>query len=192
MPFLFSSTAFALLRASSLGTKTDDLSYAYCWAAVWANIELHLGIIAADLAIVWRLFYRFFKESTLIGGGGSSSKDSRNPKQPGPGMRGWRSQYQYQHREPYTPQRGTLEGWKTEHSVRVTPLGRRRGSDAASDGSKVPLGITKEVEYTIADARRPSSQAGAVGADASPSPESYESRGSARLKVVNDGIGYAR
>lgn len=153
---------------------------------------MHLGIIAADLAIIWRLFYRFFKEASLIGGG-SSGKGSRSA-QPGPGMRGWRGQhqYQYQYREPYTPQRGTLEGWKTEHSVRVTPLGRRRGSDAASDGSKVPLGITKEVEYAIADARRPSSQG---GADGPPGPEeSYELRepGSERLKVVNDGVGYAR
>lgn len=35
-----SSTAFAIIRASSLGIVTTDLSYVYCWAAIWGDIEV--------------------------------------------------------------------------------------------------------------------------------------------------------
>ncbi|KAL5118878.1 hypothetical protein ACEQ8H_003201 [Pleosporales sp. CAS-2024a] len=45
------ATAVAIVRASSLGTKSIDLSYDYCIAAIWANTELHLGIIATNLAL---------------------------------------------------------------------------------------------------------------------------------------------
>jgi hypothetical protein len=45
------ATAVAIVRASSLGIKTADLSYDYCIAAIWANTELHLGIIATNLAL---------------------------------------------------------------------------------------------------------------------------------------------
>jgi hypothetical protein len=54
------ATAVAIIRASSLGIKTADLSYDYCIAAIWANTELHLGIIATNLALsrmIWALFF---------------------------------------------------------------------------------------------------------------------------------------
>lgn len=53
------ATAVAIVRASSLGIKTADLSYDYAIAAIWANTELHLGIIATNLALsrmIWALF----------------------------------------------------------------------------------------------------------------------------------------
>jgi hypothetical protein len=53
------ATAAAIVRASSLGTKTVDLSYDYCIAAIWANTELHLGIIATNLAL-GRMIWKFF------------------------------------------------------------------------------------------------------------------------------------
>jgi hypothetical protein len=52
------ATAVAIVRASSLGIKTADLSYDYCIAAIWANTELHLGIIATNLALsrmIWTM-----------------------------------------------------------------------------------------------------------------------------------------
>ncbi|KAI8931653.1 hypothetical protein NX059_011302 [Plenodomus lindquistii] len=54
------ATAVALVRASSLGTKTADLSYDYCIAAIWANTELHLGIIATNLALS-RMIWAFLR-----------------------------------------------------------------------------------------------------------------------------------
>ncbi|KAF2849550.1 hypothetical protein T440DRAFT_129735 [Plenodomus tracheiphilus IPT5] len=54
------ATAVALVRASSLGTKTADLSYDYCIAAIWANTELHLGIIATNLALS-RMIWSFLR-----------------------------------------------------------------------------------------------------------------------------------
>jgi hypothetical protein len=42
-----SSTVFACVRASSLGLAVSDLSWVYCWAAIWGNIELGFGILGA-------------------------------------------------------------------------------------------------------------------------------------------------
>lgn len=42
-----SSTIFAGVRASSLGLAVSDLSWVYCWAAIWGNIELGFGILGA-------------------------------------------------------------------------------------------------------------------------------------------------
>jgi hypothetical protein len=47
------------------------------------------------------------------------------------------------------PPKATFQGWTTEHSVHVSG---KRGSYAASDGSRAPLGIRKEIGYTVADA----------------------------------------
>ena len=41
------STVFACVRASSLGLAVSDLSWVYCWAAIWGNIELGFGILGA-------------------------------------------------------------------------------------------------------------------------------------------------
>lgn len=57
------ATAVAIVRASSLGIKTADLSYDYCIAAIWANTELHLGIIATNLALS-RMIWSFFVGSS--------------------------------------------------------------------------------------------------------------------------------
>ncbi|KAM0706165.1 hypothetical protein Q7P35_006714 [Cladosporium inversicolor] len=54
------STAFACVRASSLGLAVSDLSWVYCWAAIWGNIELGFGILGANLALS-RTYYDFFK-----------------------------------------------------------------------------------------------------------------------------------
>jgi hypothetical protein len=55
------ATAVAIVRASSLGLKTADLSYDYCIAAIWANTELHVGIIATNLALS-RMIWGYFQE----------------------------------------------------------------------------------------------------------------------------------
>lgn len=57
------ATAIAIVRASSLGIKTADLSYDYCVAAIWANTELHLGIIATNLALS-RMIWAFLRDGT--------------------------------------------------------------------------------------------------------------------------------
>ncbi|OBT75515.1 hypothetical protein VF21_04919 [Pseudogymnoascus sp. 05NY08] len=57
------ATTTAIVRASSLGTTTTDLTYAYCMAAIWGNTELHLGIIAANLSLS-RSIYGYFLAAT--------------------------------------------------------------------------------------------------------------------------------
>jgi len=79
------ATAVAIVRASSLGLKTTDLSYDYCIAAIWANTELHLGIIATNLALS-RMVWGYFSgkqdasanHTARYGTGGSSSNRSRS------------------------------------------------------------------------------------------------------------------
>jgi hypothetical protein len=68
------ATAVAIVRASSLGIKTADLSYDYCIAAIWANTELHLGIIATNLALS-RMIWGFF-----FGAPSSSSSTTYTPR----------------------------------------------------------------------------------------------------------------
>ncbi|KAF2822968.1 hypothetical protein CC86DRAFT_469567 [Ophiobolus disseminans] len=59
------ATAVAIVRASSLGIKTADLSYDYAIAAIWANTELHLGIIATNLALSRMIWASIRGEKTL-------------------------------------------------------------------------------------------------------------------------------
>jgi hypothetical protein len=68
------ATAVAIVRASSLGIKTADLSYDYCIAAIWANTELHLGIIATNLALS-RMIWGFF-----VGASTTLSTNARTPR----------------------------------------------------------------------------------------------------------------
>ncbi|CAO2647051.1 Nn.00g079730.m01.CDS01 [Neocucurbitaria sp. VM-36] len=79
------ATAVAIVRASSLGLKTADLSYDYCIAAIWANTELHLGIIATNLALsrmIWTYFWKTQKSLSSNGtpryGTGSNLSKSRH------------------------------------------------------------------------------------------------------------------
>ncbi|KAF2633975.1 hypothetical protein BU25DRAFT_444573 [Macroventuria anomochaeta] len=58
------ATVTAIIRASSLGTRTVDMSYDYCIAAIWANTELHLGIIATNLAL-GRMVWSFFTKDII-------------------------------------------------------------------------------------------------------------------------------
>ena len=65
------ATVAAIVRASSLGTRTVDLSYDYCIAAIWANTELHLGIIATNLALA-RMIWTFLAGGARSGTSGTS------------------------------------------------------------------------------------------------------------------------
>ncbi|KFX97734.1 hypothetical protein V490_02647 [Pseudogymnoascus sp. VKM F-3557] len=65
------ATATAIVRASSLGITTSDLSYAYCMAAIWGNTELHLGIIVANLSLS-KSIYGYFIGSNRDGTSGAT------------------------------------------------------------------------------------------------------------------------
>lgn len=60
---LFRATVCAAFRARSLGLKTSDLSWAYSIAAVWGNVELGLGITAANLVLA-RSYATYFRSKT--------------------------------------------------------------------------------------------------------------------------------
>ncbi|KAF6785053.1 integral membrane protein [Colletotrichum sojae] len=58
------ATGFGITRAASLGVSEDDLSWTFCIVAIWSNLELFLGIIAANLALS-RAIYAFFRDKTV-------------------------------------------------------------------------------------------------------------------------------
>ncbi|CZR51573.1 uncharacterized protein PAC_01450 [Phialocephala subalpina] len=58
------ATGFGIARAASLKGPTTDLSWTYCIAAIWSNLELFLGIIAANLAIARSTYSYIFGRRT--------------------------------------------------------------------------------------------------------------------------------
>ncbi|OHX00754.1 integral membrane protein [Colletotrichum incanum] len=59
----FSATAFGIVRAQSLSVSEADLSWDFCITAIWSNLELFLGISAANLALS-RAMYHYFVPSS--------------------------------------------------------------------------------------------------------------------------------
>ncbi|KAK3939752.1 hypothetical protein QBC46DRAFT_364621 [Diplogelasinospora grovesii] len=57
------ATGFGVARAGSLSLTTDDMSWTYCTAAIWSNVELFIGIIAANMALT-RSLWRFLRHGT--------------------------------------------------------------------------------------------------------------------------------
>ncbi|KAK6224415.1 integral membrane protein [Colletotrichum tabaci] len=45
------ATSFGIVRAKSLGVSEADLSWDFCITAIWSNLELFLGISAANIAL---------------------------------------------------------------------------------------------------------------------------------------------
>ncbi|KAI4797452.1 hypothetical protein E4T44_11664 [Aureobasidium sp. EXF-8845] len=75
------ATICSAIRAASLGTTTNDLSYAYCIAAIWAKYasfkectELFLGIIAANLALSRSMYKYFTERARILTSNGSGSR----------------------------------------------------------------------------------------------------------------------
>ncbi|KZL88083.1 integral membrane protein [Colletotrichum incanum] len=64
------ATAFGIVRAQSLSVSEADLSWDFCITAIWSNLELFLGISAANLALS-RAMYLYFvapSEDSVPGG----------------------------------------------------------------------------------------------------------------------------
>ncbi|KAF3796962.1 hypothetical protein GCG54_00005377 [Colletotrichum gloeosporioides] len=75
------ATGFGVARAASLGINTTDLSWAYCIAGIWSNLELYLGIIAANLALSRSIWVHFFGSNDAQAIPGSTGRS--NPAESG-------------------------------------------------------------------------------------------------------------
>ena len=60
-----SATVCAAMRARSLGLQTSDLSWDYAIAAIYGNVELGLGITAANMVLV-KSYISFFRGDKQI------------------------------------------------------------------------------------------------------------------------------
>ncbi|KAM0270671.1 hypothetical protein ACHAQH_009326 [Verticillium albo-atrum] len=125
------ATAFGVVRASSLGLVTSDLSWVYARTAIYSNAELFLGIIAGNVALSRQIYVYFFGEK----------ESPTNPSSYAPNS---------QSRSAYLASklRGDSAGLPETYIH-----ARRRGSSAKSDHSDIPLepGIQKTTEVWISE-----------------------------------------
>ncbi|KAK1709752.1 uncharacterized protein BDZ83DRAFT_591781 [Colletotrichum acutatum] len=123
------ATGFGVARAASLGISTSDLSWAYCIAGIWSNLELFLGIIAANLALS-RSIYVYF-----LGNG--------DAQQTLPGSTGRCDPLQSGYLD------SNLRGDRFEVPSTMIGSPRRRGSETRSSDSDIllKLGIQKKTEF---------------------------------------------
>lgn len=160
------ATIVAVIRASSLGIKTADLSYDYCIAAIWANTELHLGIIATNLALS-RMIWGYF-----IGKTSTTTSNSHTPRY-GTGShlsRGTRNGYQKSvDRSPYAGKDGldtriSVDNVSQTSQIPLDPIIKRTTSVHISY-NEAPVGLkAKDSDDTLpqyhSDARRGSGRPG--------------------------------
>lgn len=159
------ATIVAVVRASSLGIKTADLSYDYAIAAIWANTELHLGIIATNLALS-RMIWGYFVGKTSM-----SSSNGQTPRY-GTGShlsRGTRNGYQKSvDRDPYHNKdcldtRVSVDNVSQTSQIPLDPIIKRTTSVHISY-NEAPGKELKDSEETLpqyhSDARRGSARPG--------------------------------
>ncbi|KAH7110103.1 hypothetical protein B0J11DRAFT_208068 [Dendryphion nanum] len=141
------ATATAIVRASSLGIKTADLTYDYCIAAIWANTELHLGIIATNLALgrmIWSYFIR-----------GDKNASTSNTARYGTGSNLSKSRHGYvksSDRSPYPDDiletRASVDNVSQASQIPLDPIIKKTTSVHISTG---PSQDSKESKETLAD-----------------------------------------
>ncbi|KAF3349321.1 hypothetical protein HYQ45_008521 [Verticillium longisporum] len=124
------ATGFGIVRASSLGLVTSDLSWVYARTAIYSNAELYLGIIAANTALSRQVYVHVFGEKE------TSSNPSYTPNS--------------HSRTGYLASK--LRGDNVGRPETYVQAGRR-GSNAKSDHSDIPLepGIQKRTEVWISE-----------------------------------------
>lgn len=147
------ATAVAIVRASSLGTKTADLSYDYCIAAIWANTELHLGIIATNLALS-RMIWGFFW-------GGAKAMSSNNTPRYGQGSNLSRSRTGYaksKDRSPYSDEaletRGSMDNLSQASQIPLDPVIKKTTSVQVTSSPSDDMDELKETVPSWAASRK--------------------------------------
>lgn len=135
------ATAVAIVRASSLGLKTADLSYDYAIAAIWANTELHLGIIATNLALSRMIWSYFFKKDDI-----STTGKARYGSGYGTGSTGGRSRNGYtksKDRSPYGEEgletRGSTDNISQQSQIPLDPVIKKTTSVQVTSTTKPTL-----------------------------------------------------
>ncbi|RYP23184.1 hypothetical protein DL765_001269 [Monosporascus sp. GIB2] len=132
-----SATGFGVGRALALGIQTTDLSYVFARVAIWSNLELFLGIIAANLALTRQIYSYLFSRKDLqsnkstsycAGSGRIGSSNHSNAK------------YGFASR---------LRGDRTENGTTFVASGRRR--DSGDSGIPLEPVIQKTTEFWISE-----------------------------------------
>ncbi|KAI9687676.1 MAG: hypothetical protein M1820_010395 [Bogoriella megaspora] len=151
------ATGFSVARAASLGLAVNDLSWTYCIAAIWSNLELHLGIIAANLALS-RSWYLYFSKGARAIKSGTSHSGLPNTPSRRSGYMLSRDNVRNSTRSPFGALSSGTRGEDTfKHDDRFefgTNAAARR-SFAGSQGSEIPLdAIRKEKSFFVTEERR--------------------------------------
>ncbi|KAH9232008.1 hypothetical protein K456DRAFT_1739663 [Colletotrichum gloeosporioides 23] len=122
------ASAFGITRAAFLGVLNDDLSWTFCIVAIWSNLELFLGIVAANLALS-RAVYLYFR-----GRHEPSTKDQSHPSSAYVNSGGRNDRVNYQ-------------------STLIMSRRRRQPSEARSSNSDLPLepGKSKRADIVLGE-----------------------------------------
>ncbi|KAK4996969.1 hypothetical protein LTR66_003542 [Elasticomyces elasticus] len=129
------ATACAAVRASSLGLVVTDLSWTYCIAAIWANTELHLGIIAANMALARPIFSYLTQSAHSLTAHSKSRSNYSRSSRPGYGN---------------TPRSGYAGS--EEPGLQLDPTYKKRAS-THSQNSTVALepGIDRKTDLSVVE-----------------------------------------
>ena len=113
----------AALRARSLGLKSDDLSWDYAIAAIWGNVELGLGIIAANMVLL-RSYMSFFRgKAGTTSSHTAASHEHHNNHAYSFTRVGWRKQSEPE-RDPETwlDSRSDVDSESQKHLTRINEI----------------------------------------------------------------------
>lgn len=152
------ATICAVVRATSLGTVVTDLSYDYAIAAIWANTELHLGIIATNLSLSRSIFAYYTGRESLYesehsasNAGPRSGTFGRSAGSRGTlGSKGW-TKSTSEEGDDYALDRKSSDGIGAM-GMGSTHVGR---GSVGSSGSEIPLGpvIKKTTEFHVTEGK---------------------------------------
>ncbi|KAF3798402.1 hypothetical protein GCG54_00015725 [Colletotrichum gloeosporioides] len=109
------ASGFGITRAAFLGLSNEDLSWTFCIVAIWSNLELFLGIVAANLALS-RAIYLYFR-----GQREASTKDRSHPSS-----------------SAYVNSGGRRDLFNFPSTL-ISSSGRHQPSEARSSNSDIPL-----------------------------------------------------
>ncbi|CAK7218541.1 hypothetical protein SCUCBS95973_003523 [Sporothrix curviconia] len=72
------ATSCGIGRAASLSLATNDFTWAFCITEIWANCELFVGTIAANLALSRSIYIYLFEDTSLLQGGNGGGANGGN------------------------------------------------------------------------------------------------------------------
>ena len=146
-----SATICAVLRARSLGLKTNDLSWDYAIAAIWGNLGLGVGAIAANMVLL-RSYITFFRGRRFSTSPGTSAQTHTNTYSLA--RRGWTRQHDGIDRAPelgsaFEDDKDSQYGLTSRDQVLVQVTPGKSGGHQGPEPRWLPAEAKRNVNATV-------------------------------------------